>query len=186
MSVRTEIIRKIFFNVITMLDQRFEQPRPGKLCHGGRIGAEIQCPEPLNRTEGDIQTGSPADAHPGGICVDPRRELKGDPSGIPVIVGQPISLTESNEMRAAIDLPNDFEVTFADWRNRINFAPVHKRSALPTYRIEMPVYRIAELQVGITEQVEFPGNHLLRGGDDCHTLVREAITGDLEKTVAIG
>src|SRR4030095_4316257 len=103
-----------------------------------------------------------------------------------VVSGEPVGLSERDEMHVALDFPENLQIAFADRRDRVNLAPVNEGGQVAGERVEAPVNGTAEIEVGEAEQVELPRDGLFGARDDRVALAGKASAHRLDNRPALG
>src|SRR5438270_4218235 len=143
--------------------------------HIGRKGAHIadeqKTPAPGNEAERNFQAARPVDAHARRVDAEPRLNVFDEGLPVALISGQPPCLAEVNEPLMTIELPDHFAVAHGRAIEGIEPAPVNEWSAAVRNRIEVPVDRVAEFEVAVSEEIETPMRDTIRGDQDGLTLL---------------
>src|SRR5262249_56842795 len=103
-----------------------------------------------------------------------------------MVSGEPVSLSECDEMHVAMDFPENLQVAFADRGDRVNLAPVNERGQVAGDRVEAPVNGTAEIEIGEAEQIEASREGLFGARDDRLALAGEAPRHHPDNRLALG
>src|SRR6266550_8246760 len=133
-------------------------------CESPRIADENQRPAPCDEPECNFEAARPVDADAWWVQAKPRQHRVDDGLRITPVAGQSPRLRQLNEPLMAIELPDHFAVTNRCAVERVHLAPMNEGSTPARNRIEVPIERIAELEIAISEEIESAGGGVM-GGD---------------------
>ena len=142
-----------------------------KLGPEGRGALEqVGRPGPRDEPERDLEAAGPVDPHTAWIRRDPASDVAGEDLREALVPRQAIRLTESHHPLVAIQLPDDLAIADGLAVQRVDPAPVAPGRAAATHWVQMPVHRIAESELPVTEEVETALDQRL-------SLVQDAVAG---------
>ena len=171
-SVRAEVVRQVLFDLRQLrVDAEEHIDRPGFLDPVRVRKEEIQCPQPRDRSQRELQHTRPVDADQRRVVGEPAGQLLLKPIAVTGVVGQPACAPQREPMLMTIQLPDDLVVA-AGCIQVIDRRPEASRRPALMDRVDVPVgqrmrsrirgLRPLKPQSGVAKQIVFAGQNAVR------------------------
>ena len=166
--------RWVRLDVSTLQVEKLEHLEEHRRRETWRGPEEVQPPNPRDHSKGHLKAAGPIHSALRGIRAHPVHQVLDERRCVALVARIPIGLPEGYEILLPIELPDQLVVS-CDLRVQvIDAAPMPVARPRSRCWVPVPIDRVAEIQVGMPQEVELPVASPLRLRDDTSFKVRPA------------